>query len=125
MRALSVKQPWAGWIAEGTKTIEVRTWRTNYRGAIVICASREPDWAAITPKRAKGLPLGVALCTVRLEDCRPMTEADASAAHTSLMKGRWAWVLGDLLNIQRPFPVTGRLGFFDVKIPNGMTLEAK
>jgi len=36
MKALSIKEPWSSLIIEGEKTIELRTWRTNYRGIILI-----------------------------------------------------------------------------------------
>ena len=36
MKALSIKDPWASLIVEGKKTIELRTWRTNYRGPVLI-----------------------------------------------------------------------------------------
>lgn len=36
MKALSIKDPWASLIVAGKKTIELRTWRTNYRGPILI-----------------------------------------------------------------------------------------
>jgi len=42
MKALSVKQPWAGMIAAGLKTIETRTWATGYRGPILLVASKKP-----------------------------------------------------------------------------------
>jgi len=31
MKTLTVRQPWANLIASGRKTIETRTWSTNYR----------------------------------------------------------------------------------------------
>ena len=34
MKALSIRQPWAELIMQGRKTLELRTWRTNYRGAL-------------------------------------------------------------------------------------------
>ncbi len=37
---LSIRQPWAWLIAAGHKDIENRTWRTNYRGRILIHASK-------------------------------------------------------------------------------------
>jgi len=43
MKALSIRQPWAGLIAAGVKTIETRNWRTGYRGQLLICASRQQD----------------------------------------------------------------------------------
>lgn len=38
MKALTIRQPWASLIALGVKTIETRSWRTNYRGPIAIHA---------------------------------------------------------------------------------------
>lgn len=38
-RALSVRQPWASLIAAGRKSIEIRTWRTDYRGPLAIHAA--------------------------------------------------------------------------------------
>ena len=40
MKTLSVIQPWASLIAIGAKTIETRSWATNYRGSIAIHASK-------------------------------------------------------------------------------------
>ncbi|GAH18321.1 unnamed protein product, partial [marine sediment metagenome] len=40
MRAISIKSPWWQKILSGEKTIETRTWRTKYRGDILICASK-------------------------------------------------------------------------------------
>lgn len=39
MKALSVKQPWSYLICSGIKPIENRTWKTNYRGRVLIHAS--------------------------------------------------------------------------------------
>lgn len=45
-KALSIKQPWASLIAHGIKDIENRTWKTSYRGKILIHASLKgvPDF---------------------------------------------------------------------------------
>ena len=39
MRCLSVRQPWAWAICSGEKTIENRSWATDYRGTIAVHAS--------------------------------------------------------------------------------------
>jgi len=70
IKALSLKQPYANWIAEGKKTIETRSWSTRYRGDVLICASQS----------GQGSPKGAALCVVELTGIRPMTAADAPAA---------------------------------------------
>ena len=43
MKALSIKQPWASLIAHGIKDIENRSWKTNYRGKVLVHASGKPD----------------------------------------------------------------------------------
>ena len=40
MRALSLHQPWASFVAAGFKTIETRSWGTTYRGPIAIHAAK-------------------------------------------------------------------------------------
>jgi hypothetical protein len=43
MKALSVQLPWAWWIMRCGKGVENRTWKTKYRGRILIHASRRWD----------------------------------------------------------------------------------
>lgn len=43
MKAITIKQPWASLIALGIKDIENRTWKTNYRGRVLIHSSAKPD----------------------------------------------------------------------------------
>ena len=46
MKGLSLTQPWASLVASGAKTIETRSWRTNYRGLVAIHAAlRFPKYA--------------------------------------------------------------------------------
>lgn len=40
MKALSIWEPWASLIACGTKRIETRSWSTEYRGPLLICAAQ-------------------------------------------------------------------------------------
>jgi len=105
MKAISVRQPWASMIAQGSKTIETRTWSTNYRGDLLIVSSKKP----IFP----GLPSGKGLCVVRLFDCRPMTADDESEARCSCYEGAWAWCLDYRRRIV-PFAVKGALSFYEV-----------
>jgi hypothetical protein len=106
MKALSLKQPWANLVAAGRKTIETRTWRTEYRGPILIVSSQQPRIA----------PAGFAVALVELADCRPMTPADEPAACCPVYPGAFAWVLRNVRPVV-PFRVLGRLRIFDVTIP--------
>jgi hypothetical protein len=42
MKHLSIKNPWAYLIVSGMKDVENRTWRTPYRGTLIIHATGEP-----------------------------------------------------------------------------------
>lgn len=108
MKCLSLRQPWASLIASGRKTIEVRSWRTHYRGPLVICASARP--------RHPPLPSGKAVCVVELIDVRPLTADDLPAACLQQIEaeGLFAWVLSGAVPLCEPFgPIRGRLKLFD------------
>ena len=68
MKAISVRQPWASMIAQRMKTIETRVWPTKYRGDLLIVSSKKSE--------IDNLPVGQALCVVKLVDCRPMELPD-------------------------------------------------
>lgn len=44
MKAISLTQPWASLVALGFKTIETRSWSTQYRGPIAIHAAKKPPF---------------------------------------------------------------------------------
>jgi hypothetical protein len=114
MKALCVKQPYASWIANGRKTIETRTWKTNFRGNFLVVASRSVDRLRELQLDHTDYPTGLALATAKLVDCRPMVNGDQRAACCELYPRAWAWLLADVKKIN-PFPVKGRLSFFDVQ----------
>ena len=106
LKALSVQQPFANLIADGSKTIEIRPRGTTHRGPLLIVSSKRPD----VP------PAGCALAVVNLVDSRPMTIADERAAMGKRPNGgAMAWVL-TLIDRIEPQPVKGQQGFFEVPI---------
>lgn len=110
MKALSVRQPWASEIADGHKTIEVRSWSTNYRGPLLICAAA---------RKHDDLPIGVAVAVVDLIDVRSFVhDVDEGAAMCQADPDDFAWVLGNVRRLATPLPVKGKLGLFAVEIPS-------
>lgn len=116
MKALSIKQPWASLVAAGYKTVECRTWKTTYRGELLICSSRgdvEINDGLIAPG-------GMALGVVELFDVHPMTKADLESAYLpdawydDALKG-FAWCVRKLYEI-KPVPVKGKLNVFNVDV---------
>src|SRR5262249_36001304 len=94
--------------------------------ARVLCG-REPFRSVLQRAGYRGsadLPTGVVLGSVELVDCRP---ADAVRDELSLdspelhfgdfRRGRWAWRLNDPRAIPVPYPLTGRLGVYEVPEP--------
>lgn len=109
MKALSVRPQWAHLILMEEKTVECRSWRTDYRGDLLICASSEAFPGTIS---------GHALCVVTLEDIVPLTEDHLKAAGLEAMpdlgdKPLWAWKLTDMRLIE-PFPHKGQQGLYEV-----------
>ena len=76
MKALTIKEPWATLIIDGYKKYEFRSWKTNYRGKILIHAgmSEEKDmlkkFKDYNLNCSKGMIIGEALLT----DCILVTK---------------------------------------------------
>ena len=71
MKVLTLKQPWASLVANGYKIYEFRTWKTKYRGEILIHAGCGVDKEWLEKVKDYGLtfPKKKILCKVVLEDC--------------------------------------------------------
>ena len=120
MKALSIKQPWANMIADGEKTIETRTWSTPHRGPLLIVSSKKPDLENFPEMSRLGNgPYGCAVAVAQLVRCRPMEAEDVDEAGCDCYPGAIAWLLDDIRRIEKPFPVKGGLGLYDVEIPEG------
>lgn len=121
MKAISIKQPWAELIVCGRKTIETRTWKTDYRGEILICASLGWDKSVaerFNCTRSHAPDRGAAIAYAVLVDVRPMRISDEPFALCYCQNNLYAWILADVRR-SVPFSVKGKLGLFDVKLPQG------
>lgn len=113
MKSLSLSPYWADLVRTGDKSIECRTWKTDYRGDLLICSSSTP--------KIEGTIAGHALIVCTLSDIVPFTsehfkdacfdEEDIEYFNKST-KQSYAWVLTDF-RVIIPFPVKGRLRLFD------------
>ena len=114
IRALTVRQPWASLIADGLKTIEVRTMRTHYRGLLLIHAGKTVAEYGYDPRsQVSGdpleYPLGCSVAIARLAGCRQLEPDDDRAACAdpdwwpglwdapeSWMYAAWGWLIDDV-----------------------------
>jgi CheY-like chemotaxis protein len=98
VKAIAVREPWASQIAAGATTTAYKSFRTPYRGEILIVSDEEPWY-------------GLALA--ELCDVQPITrEMDAP-----LQRG-YAWVFQNVMQVTR-FVAMHRSGLYTVEIPEG------
>lgn len=114
MKALSVKQPFASLIVEGEKTIEVRSWKTDYRGEILIISSARPAYK----HGYEDMPDGVLLGVVELVDIVPLEKKHLYDAWLDMtdaqMRGQYAWILKNPRMYDSRLPMKSKLRLFDV-----------
>ena len=115
MKALSVHSIYASAITCGLKFIELRSWRTSYRGHLLICSTVED-------KNNKELKdefiFGHALAIVDLVDVRPFNESERELAFVSDeedLTGLYSWELDNIRPI-KPIPIKGQQRIFNVDI---------
>ena len=128
--ALSVKQPWAALLAAGRKTIEIRTWGTRFRGAVLIHAGKIPDnrpeaWAWIdTPELVAAAQLkGGVIGEATVFGCRMYGTKTVFANDRESHLNETSWFQPPLMygfefRNARPIqftPVKGQTLFFTVK----------
>lgn len=116
MKALSIKQPWAWAIIYAGKDVENRTWHTDYRGPLLIHASKTFDhdgfeWIAENfafdmPRKQEFLQGGI-IGQVTLKN------VVRKYPTSPWFFGPWGFRLIDAKPL--PFmPLRGQLGLFDV-----------
>jgi ASCH domain-containing protein len=121
MKCLSLRQPYAALIVAGIKTIETRTWKTNYRGKILIHAALKP---IELPNRFKSMlkeiepevlsATGKIIGSVDVIDCRPLLAKDKKTALVDEIENKYAWLLENPEVFKEFIPLKGKLGLFNV-----------
>ena len=120
LRALTIHQPYAGLIADGSKLVENRTWGTPYRGWLAIHAGKS---TACLDGYDDDLPeemvFGAIAAVAWLRTCVRKKWVDnqrslgpgldwlRSHKHT---EGPICWVLEDVRKLTTPVPCIGRQG---------------
>lgn len=127
MKALSIRQPWAWLIVNGLKSLENRTWATNFRGAFLVHASHQPDmnqkeyselrqavhddFDVWMPENIADLPCGGIVGQAEIVDC--VSEVSEEIDLIWHEEGCFAFLLDNPKPL--PFqPMHGKLNFFEV-----------
>jgi len=133
MKTLSLLQPWATLVVIGAKRIETRSWATDYRGPLLIhasknfrkqnrevCGSNEYFRRALADRRIEELPLGAIIGKCFLREIRTTTVMLSGRELSTQDKnfgdfswGRWAWILSDFEEFAKPISAKGSLGIWE------------
>ena len=125
MKVITIKQPFASLIASGQKEYEFRTWKTSYRGDILIHAGKSVDKEAMNRFSSFNLdyPLGCIIAKANLTNCIPINEdvkEELRAKNAPVYWGitsdpTWSGYGFKLENIQKidPIYVNGSLGLWE------------
>jgi len=119
MKILSVRQPWA-WLLFNGKDIENRTWRTSYRGPLLIHASLGKDPEDFMPRQREyiesagivipeDLPRGAIIGSVNLSGV-----AEAGDTTSPWFEGPYGFKMEDAVEFEDPIQCRGQLGIRDV-----------
>ena len=124
MKGITIRQPRVELILQGRKPYEIRSWRSLYRGPIMLHAAKALDKSALVALEidASSLFRGGFVGRAELKDCRPFTRADARVLRQNgafvgkWSAGRFAWELTNVCRLPAPVPFRGALGLFSVPI---------
>lgn len=125
IRALNWREPFASLMLRGK--IETRTWATDYRGLVLICASQKPysegdiiglSGEVLTQyilgyglKEQPGMAIGLG----ELIHCRRMQPQDQQQCYVKYSADQYCHVYANVRPIE-PFPWKGRLGWQKVPL---------
>ena len=115
-KVLSIRQPWAALIVRGIKPVDNRTWRTDYRGIVLIHAAQAYDHDNSDPVIERlynidpdALDYGAVIGMAYL--------ADIVTQHRSpFFKGPYGWVFSQPRPV-KPVPMRGYVRLFNARLP--------
>lgn len=140
MKTITIKQPWSSLVVEGIKDVENRTWKTNFRGRILVHAgAKQIDSKDLfSMEKANeipsdllediedcNLPTGAIIGSVEIVDCainHPSIWAEKTINKTYWKNGKhylekvkpiYNWVLANPIKFKNPIPMKGKLSFWE------------
>lgn len=125
MKVLTIKQPYASLIAVGVKKYEFRTWKTNYRGEILIHAGKSVDKMALEEFKFYNVdcPLGCIIAKGIISDVievndafRKQLEKENSLIYNHIIQDKsfkgYAFKI-DNVHLIEPIYINGKLGLWN------------
>lgn len=123
MKVLTIKQPFASLIINKYKEYEFRSWKTNYRGKILIHSSKNYDSKYINKYNNYNLDYkyGYILGEAILSDCilidkefnNTLLRKNKLVYGNAIHYGKYAWKLENIIKYDIPIPAKGKLGLWE------------
>ncbi len=127
MKVLSIRQPWASIIIHGYKNYEFRSWKTSYRGKVLIHASSNVETEYLERFQSLGLdyPTSAIIGCAEITDCVEVTEEfendliKKNEMVYGATKGRAGYGLKieNVIKFDKIIPTKGELGFWNYLEP--------
>lgn len=125
MKTITIQQPFATLIAKGYKLYEFRTWKTKYRGDLLIHAGKGVDKLAMKKFEFLNLeyPSGVIVAKAKLTDCisvnenfRKQLKKENNSIYSNIIKDTdwhgYGFKLENIVEID-PVNINGKLSFWE------------
>ena len=123
MKVITIRQPWAGLIINEYKEYEFRSWKTNYRGKILIHAglsiekNNSKKFREYNLEYTKGAIIGEATLT----DCilvddefeEKLFKINPLVYGKSEHQRNYAWKLENVIKYDKPIYCKGKLGLWN------------
>ncbi|MBR6133426.1 MAG: ASCH domain-containing protein [Bacilli bacterium] len=123
MKVLTIREPWASLIVNGYKKYEFRSWKTKYRGKLLIHAGSklEKDMVSRFSLYNLDYKMGYIVGEANLVDCILVDEDfnNRLLKENNIVYGKsnhvekYAWKLEDIVMYKEPIYVKGKLGLWD------------
>lgn len=125
MKVLTIKQPYASLIVAGIKKYEFRTWKTKYRGEVLIHAGKSVDKKAMDEFKCYDLdyPVGCVIAKVFIndviqvdDDFRKVLKMENDLVYNHIINDKswngYAFKMDDIQLI-KPIYINGKLGLWN------------
>ena len=122
MKVLTIREPWASLIINGYKKYEFRSWKTNYRGKLLIHAGKgiDKDMLYIADKYNIKINPGNILGEVKITDCIKVDEKfnkylknENSVVYRGNDKDNYAWKIDNVKKYNETISINGKLGLWN------------
>ncbi len=122
VKVLTIKEPWASLIINGYKKYEFRSWKTNYRGKILIHAGLSTDNFIMDNISKYNIKLnnGYIVGEIEIVDCILVdNEFDSylrnidNTIYGNNHIGLYAWKLDNIKIYENPIMTKGKLGLWN------------